>query len=316
MKKTLLLAAALIAVFGLLVTACNEESSGGASYTDNSPVLATVNGSKVTVDDFKADMASLPPYVAQTLSNPQVRDKFLDNLIDRKLLIQEARKEGLDKDPEIQKKISMFVDSLLLQKVLGDELSKATVSDKDAREYFDKNKANLGSVRISHIQVGSEAEAKDVLAKLKAGESFETLAKKYSQDKETSSKGGDLGYLEWSKMNPSDLRNVAFETPVGDFSNVIKSSFAYHIIKVTDKKPAKESDFAEIEPMIREDLLNKLKNKLIDDKIASLRVGAKITKDEEAMKNLSFLNPEPATSEASAASKPEAGAAKPESGKK
>lgn len=88
----------------------------------------------------------------------------------------------------------------------------------------------------SDESVNSDAKklAEDVLLKVKAGEDFATLAKQYSQDT-SASNGGDLGYFGKGKMVP-EFENVAFAMKAGDVSELVKTVYGYHIIKVTDVK--------------------------------------------------------------------------------
>lgn len=291
MKKLLFLSAALLAALGLFLTACNEDNDVGRADYDKSPILATVNGGSVTVDEFKAQAAELPAYAAQTLSDEKARSKFLDNLISRELLVQAARKAGYGKDTEIRRAVNDYMENLMFRRYVKAEIvDKAAVTDDEVKAYFDKNKDILGSVRMSHIQVGSREEAEDVLIKYKAGESFRSLAKTYSQDKDTNKKGGDLGFLSWSAFGSPELREAAFGTPLGEVSNVVRSSFAYHIIKITDKKPAVDEDFDKLKDALKEDLLEKRKEKLFNTRIEELRAAADIKQNEEALKGLSLFN--------------------------
>lgn len=90
------------------------------------------------------------------------------------------------------------------------------------------------SVRASHILVDSKQEADLIISKIDKGESFESLAKKYSNCP-SGQNGGDLGYFERGQM-VKEFENAAFELPVGKVSNPVKTQFGWHIIKVYDKK--------------------------------------------------------------------------------
>jgi len=88
------------------------------------------------------------------------------------------------------------------------------------------------SVRASHILVNSEAEALSLKTKMENGESFETLAKKYSKCP-SGQAGGDLGVFERGQMVKS-FEDAAFSLPAGKISNPVKTQFGWHIIKVTE----------------------------------------------------------------------------------
>lgn len=90
------------------------------------------------------------------------------------------------------------------------------------------------SVRASHILVDTKAEADSIKAKINKGEMFEVMASKYSKCP-SSVNGGDLGYFERGQMVP-EFEKAAFDLPVGEVSNPVKTQFGWHLIKVCDKK--------------------------------------------------------------------------------
>lgn len=105
----------------------------------------------------------------------------------------------------------------------------ATCMAKQAQE-----SCAVTSVRASHILVNTKAEADSLKTRIDNGESFETLAKKYSKCP-SGSEGGDLGYFERGQM-VKEFENAAFSLPVGKVSDPIRTQFGWHIIKVYDKK--------------------------------------------------------------------------------
>lgn len=89
------------------------------------------------------------------------------------------------------------------------------------------------TVRARHILVDSENQAWALKSRITEGESFEVLAQKYSQCP-SKEKGGDLGYFNRGQMVP-EFEKVAFETPIGEVSDPVKTRFGWHLIKVTRK---------------------------------------------------------------------------------
>ncbi len=292
-KKLRVALAVCAAVFAL--AACANKGGQTTASGGNSPVLAVVNGTNITANDFKAEAAALSPYAASALQNPKNRQKFLKNIEDKQLIVQKALAMGMDKDRRIVSELRRLKDTLLLGEFVKKEvIDKVNITDQDAKAYFEQNKANLGSVRISHILVPTEQEANDILAKLKAGQKFSALAKKYSLDPKTKDKGGDLGWVNWAQFGSTSLKDAAFKLKPGEVSGIVQSQFGYHIMKVTDKKPARESDFAGIKDALKEQIAEKKKEDLFKSYIKELRAKAKITQNLQNLSSINLVSSAPA----------------------
>ncbi|MGA2193094.1 MAG: peptidylprolyl isomerase [Nitrospirota bacterium] len=286
--KFIIILTAVVALF-----ACSKKEGTGKA-ADSSPVLAVVNGDPITVEDFREEAATLSPVAVRALQEDNNKDKFLDNLVDKQLIVQKAESMGLEKDPEVTKRMQRVKDTLLLGLFVKDEvLDKVKVTDQDVKDYFDKNKNNMGEVRISHILVASQPEAQDILNKLKAGGDFAKLAKEYSLDTKTKNSGGDLGYIKWEQFGSASLKDAAFKLNPGEVSGIIQSQFGYHIMKVTDKKPATDAQFAAMKDQLRELVAEKKKEDMFDSIVKGLKEKAKITKNEEGLKTINLGGPQP-----------------------
>ncbi len=136
--------------------------------------------------------------------------------------------------------------------------------EKDAKAFYD---ANLDSFKVdevtaSHILVADEATAKDILVKLKAGEKFEDLAKQYGTDG-TKDSGGSLGTFGKGEM-VKEFEDVAFALKTGEISDVVKTEFGYHVIKVTDKNQGTKT-YEETKDSIKSNLVSEEAQKQITD---------------------------------------------------
>ncbi|MGC2424039.1 MAG: peptidylprolyl isomerase [Nitrospirota bacterium] len=277
-NKLKAIAAVCALLFVFAACAKKGEQAGGTTQAGNSPVLAVVNGQDITAADYQDEAAALSPYAVKALEDPKNKQKFLENLEDKQLIVQKAETMGLDKDPEMAAKLHRLKDTLLLGEFVKKEiLDKATVTDQDVKAYFDQHKADLGAVRISHILVATQQEAQDVLKKLKAGANFAALAKQYSLDEKTKVSGGDLGWVKWEQFGSPSLKDAAFKLNPGEISGIVQSQFGYHIMKVTDKKPALDSDYNKIKDALREQVAEKKKEDLFESYVKDLRAKAKIT---------------------------------------
>ena len=188
-------------------------------------------------------------------------------------------------------------EELSAQILVGKIFEKVTenifVSPDQAREYYDENKEVLfkvhESVKISHILAmvssneGENEEGREealekikyVETKLDEGEKFEDLAEKYSDDTASSVNGGDLGYISKGQL-VEEIDEVAFLMDVGEVSEIIETSYGFHIIKITDKQEEHTEDFEEVEGTIINYLGNVFKEEKWESFTDSLRKSADI----------------------------------------
>lgn len=191
--------------------------------------------------------------------------------------------------------------SLLIQKSQEKFYSEEKVSDSEMKKYYDEHidEYKKDEVEASHILIKTtddqnkplpEAEqkkakekAEKVLKEVKAGGDFAELAKKYSQDPGSAEQGGSLGTFGKGMM-VKEFEDVAFGMEPGQVSNLVKTDFGYHIIKVTDRIKETTS-FDEAKEGIKEEIL---KNKY-GEKIAELQKKAKIEKFDKVIESAEFV---------------------------
>ena len=142
--------------------------------------------------------------------------------------------------------------------------NRTQVTPLDVQRYYEDNEQQYAAaeqVRASHILLKTEGkddaavkkQAEDLLAKAKAGADFAALATKFSEDDSSKVKGGDLGFFPKGQM-VAEFDAVAFTLPPGQISDLVKSQFGYHIIKVMEKKPASKRTLDEVRPQIEDQL--------------------------------------------------------------
>jgi peptidyl-prolyl cis-trans isomerase D len=166
---------------------------------------------------------------------------------------------------------------------------RTTVSAQDVQRYYEENKQQYSTpeqVRASHILLKTEGkddaavkkQAEDVLAKVKGGADFAALATKLSEDETSAVKGGDLDFFNRGAM-VKEFDDAAFSMKVGETSGLVKTQFGYHIIRVTDKKPASTRTLEESRAQI-EDLLKSERAQKEADRV-STELAGKLTKPED-----------------------------------
>lgn len=280
MKRVLVV---LFAVCLFFACAKKEEKIG--------PYLAKVGDTVITQADFEREMKALPEFVQKMFEGSSGREKFLDELIKRELLYKEALKKGLDKDSEYLKKIEDFKKITLVGLLLQKEIeSKVKVSDQDVKDYYEKNKerfAPVTQIRVSHILVKTEEEAKKILERLKKGGDFAQIAKKYSIDTVSAKNGGDLGFLSKGQMLP-EIEEVATRLKIGEISEPIKTKSGHEIIKVTDKKRGQVVELEKVKNLISQNLLAEKQKNVFDSYVEGLKKSYKIEINKEALSKLAL----------------------------
>ncbi|NVN89188.1 MAG: peptidylprolyl isomerase [Desulfuromonadales bacterium] len=280
--KAKIITAALcaVALFG-----CQGTPGSNSGAKKEGQVLAEVNGTTITTGDFTRELKNLPEYLKAMADTPQGRKEMLDTMVIRELILQKASKDGLDKGPELEEKLQelkkrLIVESFLKKKVETD----AQVSDADLKKFYDQNIEKFKSgeqIKASHILVKTEKEAKDILAQLKAGGKFEELARKHSVDS-SSAKGGDLGWFGKGAMVPV-FEQAALALKEGQISDVVKSDFGFHIIKLTGKRAAGTRPFDEVKDQIKAAIMPGKQQEIFQKIKEELKKSAKVTVKDDVL---------------------------------
>jgi parvulin-like peptidyl-prolyl isomerase len=287
---------ALITLFiAAAVSACSGEGK------PDSPVIARVNKEVITQNQFLREASRVPEWARGQLQKEEGRERFLDEMIKRELIYQYAKKMRLNKDPEFKERMKEFEKMTLVSLVLKKEVDdKVRVDDEEVKAFFEENKDKLtigSQLRASHILVKTAEEAESILKELKDGASFEKLARKYSLDKTSAEKGGDLGFFGRGKMVP-EFERAALSLKIGEISKPVRSRFGYHIIKLTDVKKGKPASFEQSRESIRRELINQKRKKLFDAFVERLKADSNITKDEVALNAITLQGGEKQAAEA------------------
>jgi len=314
MSRTLRTVAALgTAALCVSLAACNN---GGSSGGGN---VAAVNGQAITRADFDKKLESSPvakqvfgQLVQQALIDQYARDKKVEVSqaeIDKKenetkARMQPGQFEQILKQQSLteQDVQNIFKQQLVLEKAVATQVH---VSDSDVKSYFDKNRTLFDTpaqVRARHILVADQAKAKEVMAKLKAGGSWDALAKQYSTDPSSKDKGGELGFFGRGQMVPA-FQDAAFGAQVNQIVGPVKSPFGYHVLQVEEKKPAQHATLASAHDKIKTQLTSQQQATAIPAFLAQLKSGAKIDVYDDRYKDLfpaTNATPAPAASSAAA----------------
>ncbi|MEN8259974.1 MAG: peptidylprolyl isomerase [Pseudomonadota bacterium] len=257
----------------LLLSGCKGENGTApppvASVAD-SEVVATVNGTPIS----RTALETLSSEVAARSRGAQIpREKLIEELIHRELLVQEAEKKQLANTPEVIARIDSLKRSVLSQAAVEDFFKNNEIADEDLKKEYDKRMGALQKTeyKARHILSKTEDEAKKVIAKLEKGGAFAELAKKHSTGP-SSANGGDLGWFTPQQMvTPFSETVIALKN--GEYTKApVKTKFGWHVILREDSRDQTPPPFESI----KEQLKPLMQREKLQSHLAELRKQAKV----------------------------------------
>ncbi len=216
------------------------------------PVLAqnaaVVNGKAIP----KAKLDKMLASAGQVANNPELRDRARDMLITRELINQEAIKRGVINNDGIQEQLEQARLNILVGAVFEDYIQREGVSEAELKTAYDQVKSQFSGkeYKVRHILVEKEADAKSLIAKIKAGEKFEDLAKANSKDPGSAVNGGDLNWMNPQALVPEFSKAMVALDKGQMTDKPVKSQFGFHIIKLEDVRESKVPTVAELKPQL------------------------------------------------------------------
>ncbi len=223
-----------------------------SSFAQN---LAVVNGK--AIPSSRADqMVKQVVAQGQATDSPQLREAIKKDLIAREVMMQEAVKQGYEKNPEVKQALENARQTIVINALARDYVTKHPVSDADIKAEYDKFTKQNGDkeYHVRHILVENEADAKAIIAKIKGGAKFEDLAKQ-SKDTGTANNGGDLDWGVPAGFPPEFAAGFTGLQKGQVTENPVKTQVGYHVIKLDDVRPAKVPTLEELKPQISDALL-------------------------------------------------------------
>lgn len=252
----------------LLVTALLS-ASGLAIAAD---AAVTVNGKAVPQVMYDALYAE---YKAQGApDSPNMKDEVKEALVRQELLVQEARKKGLDKKPEVVGQMELAKQGVLMRAFIGDYVRSNPVSDDKLKKEYEVIKAKVGNTeyKARHILVKKEEDAKAIIAKLDKGEKIADLAKQ-SEDPGSKDNGGDLGWSAPATSYVPAFAEALMKLKKGEYTKQpVKTDFGYHVIFLEETRPLNHPPFEQVKPQLQQRAVGQM----VENYIKELRAKAKV----------------------------------------
>lgn len=246
----------------------------GAMLPAGAAEVARHAGQVLSDVEIQAEMAVLAPALREAVQGSEKSaENLAADLITRRTIAARAVAEGVDKDSVVAARVRLAAERALYEAYMEYATAKAVdpalverLAREEYRAYPEKFRAGE-QVRARHILIAAcecapeqaRAKADAVLARVKAGESFEAVAEQESDDPGSAKKGGDLGFFARGKMvKPFEEAAFALSKP-GEISDLVQSQFGYHIIRLEERKPAASQSFDEVKDALVESIATRMK---------------------------------------------------------
>lgn len=196
--------------------------------------LLTIDGKPVSVEEFEYIYKKNNINGQADFSKKSI-DDYLQLFINYKLKVQQAKDSGLDTISSLNNEYDGYKRQLLETQIQRQILEPLVLQE------FERSKHDR---EISHVFIGIKSEnalakINEAYKKLKAGADFGKVAKEYSEDQLSAANEGKVGYFTAMQIGFPEIEDAIYQTPVGKYSDVIKTDIGYHIIKVNNERPAR-----------------------------------------------------------------------------
>jgi len=257
----------------------------GWGRREKGTVIVRVGKSVLTVEELNE---SIPLEYTGRLS-PEQKIEMAKAWLNTELVYQDALKNGIQRGKEVKKRVKEMERQIIVNEYLSRYMKgKGYVSDKDVRDYFDKNENEYNTeVKIAQILVATEEEANMILDSLKSGKSFAYMARKYSLDSNTSTRGGVIGYIrKGDRPALPEFEDAAYSLrKIGDVSSVTKTVYGYHILKLLGRRKLRNPvKFEDVENDIRNSLTSLRQREIVSKLVLELRGKAGVEEHYEVLK--------------------------------
>lgn len=270
-----------LAMAGAGHAASQAGKSSGATDLQQE-IVARVGERTITLAEFNRIVPRDPKNPAAPVA-PAQKKAFLEQLVVQLLFLEQAKTLKLAERPEVAARIEDAVARVLVDEYVNLEIASASkVSEAEIKSYWKSNPEQFKvptQVRARHILVAvsdkvgeaqARARAEEILARIKAKESFETLASEFSDDAASKARGGDLGFFAMGKMAP-EFEKAAFALKPGAVSAPVKTAFGYHLIKVEERQEAFDRPLESVRDMIHNHLRQQKQRDIMQSRLRELK---------------------------------------------
>lgn len=264
----------------LALVACSKPASTGkavetAATAPAQPPLVTINGKAISHDLFEAYAKAVTQGKASSELTAEEREQIKEELVRMEVVAQQAEKDGLAREPDVATRLELTRLNLLQQSGAQKYLKDRQPTEAELRAEYETQLAAtpLVEYHARHILVSSQETAQKIIDQLKAGGDFATLAKRFSGDKSTAQKGGDLGWFP-----PDAMGNKNFADAVGLLKNnevtatPIQTQYGWHVLQLLGTRDRPPPSFEGVQDQLKRILLSKKYRAYSDELLKTARI--------------------------------------------
>lgn len=270
-----------------------------SAVANDDRVLASYDGIRVTVADVEAELQRFGAQQREIFGQSATsRTNLVREILLRRVLAEMARAEGMDTQPHHQRRVQLMEERLLYEnfmaareaEVINDERVEAL-----ARDEYRVNRERFvlpDEIRASHILIAvndsrDEAAARELAgllrARVLAGQSFEDLAREYSDDSGSGARGGDLGFFGRGRMvAPFEQAAFALDKP-GDVAEVVLTQFGFHVIRLDERREAGLRAFETVREVLMEEVRTRMRRQVRLGVVSPISDSAAFQVDADAL---------------------------------
>jgi peptidyl-prolyl cis-trans isomerase C len=249
-----------------------EKSASKAEKSAKAEGRISVNG--VIIPQSSFDAMNREREASNQPTTPEVANQIKEELINREILAQAAKRKGVDKEPGVATQMEMARQAVMIRAYFDDYIKASPITDAQLQAQYDGFVKQLGDkeYKARHILVDTEEEAKTIVAQLGRGDTFEKLAKEKSKDTGSKENGGDLDWGPAGRYVPEFGNALRALSKGQTTTSAIKSPFGWHVIRLDDVRDNKVPPFAEV----KENFRQRAQQELVGKHVQELRAKAKI----------------------------------------
>ena len=263
-----------------MVTCLLLPAISGCSQASEEPrIVATVNGKPISQSEFDYRWSELSDAARARYERQGGKKKFLDDLISREVLLQEARRQGLDQSLALRERMERIKEQLILDELMKDAASQPVhISDAELEAYYQSHDDMLltaRQIRGAQIVMANIFQAKDLKHQISQGWNFSKLAQRYSLDEKTKADGGEFNFTRKGVLDPAIEQFLLTQKP-GAVSDPVETSAGFHLVKVVSRDPDEAKHIEAVRQQLKRELYAEKRRKQVEEVLAKLRSSAAI----------------------------------------